>query len=433
MAIKQNSTPIIYIDKIVDSTTKLGKTGLTSANITIYYSKNGLNSTRMLTPIITELDPVYFPGVYRLTLTNTQTNTNGFLEISASATGCDTKTEIHEVVQNIESDTKILLDALRTDYTSSLASHIATLQSITVADIWSYANRSLSTFGTLVTDTKNAVWSATDRQLTSFGILISDLWAYAMPNTPTVGSVIEWIKTNLDATISSRSTLTAQNVWTYVDRQMTSFGSLISQFWTWATRTLTVAPSTAGIGAYTLSVSITQSSLPSSSHLVRCYNADKTYMYETLTDVNGECSFNLNGGTYILQVQKSNTWSQEKAIIIVDANISEVFTVTSSATSGYSTYKITNSTKNYSWNVNEESYFVCLVENLQKDTFVITSATYSYVKENSSDIATIGNCTPEDDEIFFVFAPVDSGYYIVTVEIIIGIQKLKENFRINVS
>lgn len=44
---------------------------------------------------------------------------------------------------------------------------------------------------------------------------------------------------NLDATISSRSTLTAQQVWEYGTRTLSSFGTLIADIWAYATRKLT--------------------------------------------------------------------------------------------------------------------------------------------------------------------------------------------------
>lgn len=44
---------------------------------------------------------------------------------------------------------------------------------------------------------------------------------------------------NLDATISSRSTLTAQQVWEYGTRTLSSFGTLIADIWASVSRTLT--------------------------------------------------------------------------------------------------------------------------------------------------------------------------------------------------
>lgn len=45
---------------------------------------------------------------------------------------------------------------------------------LTAADIWSYTNRTLSSFGTLVAD----IWNYTSRTLTNFGTLIADIWGF---------------------------------------------------------------------------------------------------------------------------------------------------------------------------------------------------------------------------------------------------------------
>ena len=44
---------------------------------------------------------------------------------------------------------------------------------------------------------------------------------------------------NLNATISSRSTLTAQQVWEYATRTLTSIGAIVADIWSYATRKLT--------------------------------------------------------------------------------------------------------------------------------------------------------------------------------------------------
>lgn len=51
---------------------------------------------------------------------------------------------------------------------------------------------------------------------------------------------------NLDATISSRSTLTAQQVWEYGTRTLSSFGTLVADLWAYTTRTLTSFGTIAG-------------------------------------------------------------------------------------------------------------------------------------------------------------------------------------------
>ena len=61
---------------------------------------------------------------------------------------------------------------------------------------------------------------------------------------------------NLDATVSSRSTLTAAQVWANATRTLSSFGTLIADIWAYATRTLTQAAASvlAAVTGSTLSV-----------------------------------------------------------------------------------------------------------------------------------------------------------------------------------
>ena len=56
----------------------------------------------------------------------------------------------------------------------------------------------------------------------------------------------------LDAAVSTRSTLTAQGVWEYATRTLTSFGTLIADLWAHATRTLTAGTRDAKIDAIKL-------------------------------------------------------------------------------------------------------------------------------------------------------------------------------------
>ncbi len=61
----------------------------------------------------------------------------------------------------------------------------------------------------------------------------------ASPTANTTGRALKNADTNLDATVSSRSTLTAADVWSYTTRTLTSFGTLVSDIWNHSTRTLT--------------------------------------------------------------------------------------------------------------------------------------------------------------------------------------------------
>ena len=57
----------------------------------------------------------------------------------------------------------------------NLDATISSRSTLTAAQVWANATRTLSSFGTLANDTRDAVWGATTRTLTSFGTLVSDV------------------------------------------------------------------------------------------------------------------------------------------------------------------------------------------------------------------------------------------------------------------
>ena len=67
---------------------------------------------------------------------------------------------------------------------------------------------------------------------TTLGVVFKPVVAYPTTLTPTKSGY-------LDAAITSRSTLTAQQVWEYATRTLSSFGTLAADLWTNATRSLT--------------------------------------------------------------------------------------------------------------------------------------------------------------------------------------------------
>ncbi|MCX6702979.1 MAG: hypothetical protein NTW60_03890, partial [Candidatus Wolfebacteria bacterium] len=97
------------------------------------------------------------------------------------------------------------------------------LNDISAADVWSYANRSI-----------------TDPNV---------IWDYALTQIGTSGSIGKLLKDNIDATISSRGTsnLTAADVWNSVTRTLTSnanfndpdSATIAAAVWSEATRELT--------------------------------------------------------------------------------------------------------------------------------------------------------------------------------------------------
>ena len=107
--LKQNSAPEIYFN-LIDSVANTDKTGV--ATITAYYSKNG-GSAVSLSPTFGEISAANMPGVYKLTLTTAMTDTLGELCIYISATDAHNVKLAYQVVANIASEIKAVVDAIR--------------------------------------------------------------------------------------------------------------------------------------------------------------------------------------------------------------------------------------------------------------------------------------------------------------------------------
>ena len=67
----------------------------------------------------------------------------------------------------------------------------------------------------------------------------ASIWDALTSGLTTVGSIGKLLVDNINATISSRSSHTAADVWSVATRTLTSFGSLATDVWSVATRTLT--------------------------------------------------------------------------------------------------------------------------------------------------------------------------------------------------
>ena len=104
------------------------------------------------------------------------------------------------------------------------------------ASIWNALTSGLTTVGSigkLLVDNVNATISSRST------LAASDVWNALTSGLTTVGSIGKLLVDNVNATISSRSTLTASDVWTNATRTLTSFGTLATDVWAAATRTLT--------------------------------------------------------------------------------------------------------------------------------------------------------------------------------------------------
>ena len=166
-------------------------------------------------------------GWYKITLATTDTNILGSLAFYITATGADPVSFSIQVVGfDPESNTNLGLSMIDTNVSTRA----------TDASVWSYSSRTLTSFGTLVSD----IWSHSTRTLTAFSTSLAvAVWDVLESAITTANSIGVKVKTNLDATVSSRSTLTDSQVWSYTSRTLTSFGTLVSDIWNYSTRTLT--------------------------------------------------------------------------------------------------------------------------------------------------------------------------------------------------
>jgi hypothetical protein len=110
------------------------------------------------------------------------------------------------------------LNTMKTDIIAEINENQALIQglsSISAADVWSYSDRSITN--------------------------PDSIWEHALSDIGTTGSVGKLIKDNLNATVSSRSTVTAADVWASASRTLTDYSTsaIALAVWQNATRTLT--------------------------------------------------------------------------------------------------------------------------------------------------------------------------------------------------
>lgn len=164
------------------------------------------------------------------------------------------------------------VDDFKADISSlSTSAEIAALNDLSTADIDArlavYDAPTLAEMTAAFTEIKGAGWTTTDTleairdAISSGGLTAADVWTYVtrglteevttdsasriasqadvsgIPTNPVLSN--DSRLDNLDAAISTRSTLTAQQVWEYVTRTVTSIGTLVSDIWNNPTRTVT--------------------------------------------------------------------------------------------------------------------------------------------------------------------------------------------------
>ncbi len=161
-----------------------------------------------------------------------------------SSFGFTVNTGKDSVIDNINSNvlliptSPLLSTDSRLNYLDALISSRSTL---TDADVWEYAVRTLTSGGGGIT--AEDVWTYATRELTDFGFTVdinsnSDISAIKsktdnLPINPAS-------QTNLDVAVSTRSTISASDVWGYITRTLTSSSGIsAADVWSYATRELT--------------------------------------------------------------------------------------------------------------------------------------------------------------------------------------------------
>jgi hypothetical protein len=95
--LKQSTAVNITVVMIDSSDHVSGKTGLT---LTIYASK-AAGTPGAITPTVTELDSTHCPGLYKLALTTSHTDTIGELQLHVTSSGADPTDVSHQIVLDL--------------------------------------------------------------------------------------------------------------------------------------------------------------------------------------------------------------------------------------------------------------------------------------------------------------------------------------------
>jgi len=153
-------------------------------------------------------------------LIKAKTDTIDWANVSAIKTSTDT------ISWSDVTGIKTKTDTIAWGDITGIQSSVNSLNNISAADIWTYANRTITGEVALTAESRKAIWES----------------ACAILNTS--GSVGKLVCDNLDAAISSRSTLTASQVWAEATRTITgldnpALAAIANNVWDNASRTLT--------------------------------------------------------------------------------------------------------------------------------------------------------------------------------------------------
>ena len=264
MAIK--AQPLTITLTAIDSATGKRKSG-DSANITPYLIKDGTAGARHDATAVSEPDSTNCPGDYKIVLDSTDTNANSITVTGKSATA---GIEIIPVKIVTEQGKIATLDGLIKDVPTVAEFNArtilsdgyaldATVSKLTAAQVWDALLTGITAAGSIGRVIKDNLNTAIDTRMAAFtytapdnaGITAIKAKTDTLPAQPAaVGSAMAVsdktgfsLTSAYDNAKSAWSTLTAQQVWEYGTRSLTSLGSAVADMvagvWAAATRTLT--------------------------------------------------------------------------------------------------------------------------------------------------------------------------------------------------
>lgn len=128
------------------------------------------------------------------------------------------------------------------EYTAIFKTSDATVDAQQIPALWvvgkPWVENIDATISSRSTLTAQQVWEYTTRTLTSFGTLVTDIWGHSTRTLTSFGTLVADVWGHSSRTLTSLGTLAA-DVWSHSSRTLTSFGTLVADIWANVTRTLT--------------------------------------------------------------------------------------------------------------------------------------------------------------------------------------------------
>lgn len=208
-----------------------------------------------------------------------------------------------------------------------------------------------------------------------------------------IGNIKNIVDTNLDATVSSRSIVTDESIWSYDVR--------------------TLSPTSVdGIGAYTVVITVTKDSIVESGVNVYVYDTDRIARLSGITDENGQVLFKINSGNFYFEFRKQGLWDKE---IIENISDNTEINVNMSPISNDENLLVNFRELDNSINFEVDAVVPIGIEAYSNNTFTINSATVSVTGVDEPIVCRVSN-----KRIYGNIPIVQEGWIIIKFDVIIN-------------